>query len=76
MMEEWVWIVSYIVAHLVSNPPHPQSATKEERQKYSSYQRKATQICVKFYGSNDMCVHARAPPHHWTFLTLTLSPPV
>jgi len=39
--------------------PHPwQSATKEERQRYSSYQRKATQICVQFYGSNDMWVHA------------------
>ena len=41
---------------IVVPPPPRQSASKEERQRYSSYQRKATQICVKFYGSNDMYV--------------------
>jgi hypothetical protein len=29
-------------------------ATSDERRKYSSYQRKNTQVCVKFYGSHDM----------------------
>lgn len=42
-------------AKLGHHPYWPaRAASKEEQRRYSSYQRKATQVCVKFFGSNDI----------------------
>ncbi len=42
-------------AKLGHHPYWPaRAASKEEQRRYASYQRKATQVCVKFFGSNDI----------------------